>query len=202
MKKEIALIVVDLQNDFCPGGALAVKDGDKIIPTINKLMNFFLTKSLPVFLTRDWHPPDHCSFIQQGGKWPPHCVKHTWGAMFHPNLEVPKNALIISKATKRDKEAYSGFEGTNLLPKLRSFGVQKVVVTGLATDYCVKNTVLDALKLGLEVLLPKDCTKGVNLRPRDSTEALNEMKQCGAVIGSSRMVFTKIKGYAALSSSS
>lgn len=202
MRKGIALIVVDLQNDFCPGGSLPVKHGDKIIPKINTLIDWFTKNSLPVILTRDWHPSDHCSFVRNGGIWPEHCVQNTWGAKFHPDLKVPKGAIIISKATQAGKEAYSGFDGTDLASRLSSLGVNKIVVTGLATDYCVKNTVLDALNLGFQVILPKDCTKGVNVKPKDTAEALMQMKKAGAKLTYSRLFLNEFTGHAASSSSS
>jgi nicotinamidase/pyrazinamidase len=197
-----ALIVVDVQNDFCPGGALPVKNGNKIIPAINRLVELFTKNSLPVFFTRDWHPPNHCSFKQYGGIWPPHCIQNSWGAEFHSELDVPKTAVIVSKATRHDKEAYSGFDGTDLASKLGSLDVKRVVVTGLAADYCVKNTVLDALKLGFEVVLPRDCTRGVNIRPTDSIEAFIEMKKAGAKTTYSKKLVKEFLGHAASSSSS
>ena len=175
-----ALIVVDVQNDFCPGGALAVKDGDKIIPALNTLVEAFTASKLPVCFTRDWHPPDHCSFRENGGPWPSHCVRNSKGAEFHPDLRVPKNALVVSKATEPDKEAYSGFQGTDLSSTLKRMGVTELFVGGLATDYCVKNTVGDALEEGFLVNVLTDCVRGVNLKRTDSANALKWMKVRGA----------------------
>ena len=175
-----ALIVVDVQNDFCPGGALAVKDGDKVIPPLNALVDAFTTSNLPVCFTRDWHPPDHSSFRENGGPWPSHCVRNSRGARFYPDLHVPKNALVVSKATEPDKEAYSGFQGTDLSSTLKRMGVTELFVGGLATDYCVKNTVGDALREGFLVNVLTDCVRGVNLKRTDSASALKWMKGRGA----------------------
>ncbi|HXW36787.1 MAG TPA: isochorismatase family protein, partial [Nitrososphaerales archaeon] len=139
-----ALVVVDVQRDFCPGGALAVKDGDAMVSRINRLTEAFVSVSMPVYFTRDWHPRNHCSFKGQGGIWPPHCVRGTAGAKFASGLLVPPGAVVISKGTKPDQEAYSGFQGTHLAEMMNDKGVTKIFAVGLATDYCVKNTVLDA----------------------------------------------------------
>ncbi|GBD04053.1 Nicotinamidase [bacterium HR19] len=175
-----ALIVVDIQKDFTPGGALAVPDGDKIIPVVNKYIEEFRKRGAKIFATRDWHPENHISFRERGGPWPPHCVQNTEGAQFHPDLKLPDDAEIISKAFDPDKEAYSGFQGTELDEKLKSYGVEKVFVCGLATDYCVKNTVLDAIKNGYKTFLLLDAVKGI---AQDTTEkAIEEMKSAGAEI--------------------
>lgn len=179
LDEHTALVVVDVQNDFCPGGALAVKDGDKIIPVLNKYIEKFRTAGAPIIFTRDWHPPDHSSFKQQGGLWPPHCIQNTHGALFHPKLVVPADAEIVSKADKKD-EAYSFFQGTDLATKLRQRGIRRLLVGGLATDYCVKETVLDGLEGGFEVYHLDDASKGVNLKPDDSERALKEMIAKGA----------------------
>ncbi len=130
-----ALIVTDVQNDFCPGGSLATREGDRIIPRLNVLVDTFTASDLPVLFTRDWHPPNHCSFKENGGPWPSHCVRNTRGAAFHPDLKVPRSATIISKATEPDREAYSAFQGTNLSSILKEIGVNELFVGGLATDY-------------------------------------------------------------------
>ncbi|MCX8188281.1 MAG: bifunctional nicotinamidase/pyrazinamidase [Nitrososphaeria archaeon] len=179
-----ALIIVDVQNDFCPGGALAVPEGDKIVPVINKYIEKFVSKNAIVVATRDWHPKNHISFKEYGGLWPVHCVQNTWGAEFHPMLKLPKNVIVISKAFKPEIEAYSGFQGTELDKILRRNNVRRLFVAGLATDYCVKATVRDALKLGYEVYVLVDAVKGVNLKPKDSEEALNEMVNAGARLAS------------------
>ena len=197
-----ALIVVDVQNDFCPGGALAVKDGDKVIPPLNALVDAFTTSNLPVCFTRDWHPPDHSSFRENGGPWPSHCVRNSRGAGFHPDLHVPKNALVVSKATEPDKEAYSGFQGTELSSTLKRMGVTELFVGGLATDYCVKNTVGDALEEGFLVNVLTDCVRGVNLKRTDSAKALRWMKVRGAKERVSENVLKSINRRAAVVSSS
>lgn len=176
-----ALVVVDVQRDFLPGGALPVPRGDEVVPVLNRYIELFTGKGLPVVFTRDWHPADHVSFKGRGGHWPPHCVQGTPGAEFAPGLTVPEGAIIVSKATSRDKEAYSGFDGTDLHEKLQEFGIKRIFVGGLATDYCVKATVLDGLKLGYEVYLLSDAVRGVDVNPGDSDRAIEEMASAGAV---------------------
>jgi nicotinamidase/pyrazinamidase len=177
--KHTTLVVVDIQNDFCPGGALAVAEGDKVVPVLNKYIEKFRKASAPIIFTRDWHPPDHSSFKEQGGPWPPHCVQNSEGAKFHADLNVPPEGEIVSKADKRD-EAYSFFQGTDLAPKLHQRGIKTLFVGGLATDYCVKETVLDGLKYGFEVFHLDDASRGVNVNPDDSERALYEMVAAGA----------------------
>jgi nicotinamidase/pyrazinamidase len=172
--------VVDVQRDFCSGGALAVKEGDRVVPKLNKVIRAFLRASLPVFFVRDWHPRNHMSFKDQGGIWPPHCVKGTPGAEFHPVLKVPRGAVVISKGTEARSEAYSGFQGTDLEKRLKEAGVGEIFLGGLATDYCVKESSLDALNAGLKVSVLEDCIKGVNLRADDSELALREVVDRGA----------------------
>lgn len=174
-----ALIVVDVQNDFCPGGALAIADGDGIVPGVNALLPRF---KIRVF-TRDWHPADHCSFSDAprfvDKSWPPHCVADTPGAQFHPALSVPTDATIVSKGTDAAKEAYSGFDGTPLAETLRANGVRRVFVCGLATDYCVKATALDALKNGFETVVIDDLCRGVNNPVGTARAAIDAMKSAG-----------------------
>jgi len=177
-----ALAIVDLQNDFCPGGSLPVPDGDKIVPIVNELIETFSRAGLPIFATRDWHPADHVSFKEQGGIWPPHCVQNTPGAEFHPDLQLPEGTAVISKADSQARDAYSGFDGTNLEALLKKASVDQVVVCGLATDYCVKATVLDGLKAGLGVTVVEDAIRGVNVQTGDSQKALDEMKAAGAIL--------------------
>ena len=177
--KQTALVVVDIQNDFCPGGALPVKDGDKVVPVLNKYIERFRKAGAPILFTRDWHPPDHSSFKAQGGPWPPHCVQNSEGAKFHPDLHIPPEGEVLSKADKKD-EAYSFFEGTDLARKLKERGIRRLLVGGLATDYCVKETVSDGLKYGFEVFHLDDASKGVNVNLGDSERALQEMVAMGA----------------------
>jgi len=175
-----ALILVDIQNDFCPGGALAVKEGDLIVDPANQLIKWFDSEGLPIVFTRDWHPIDHISFKENGGIWPTHCVAGTIGADFHKDINFPSVAIVVSKAKSEKKEAYSGFQGTGLASTLRDMGVEWLVVIGLATDYCVKNTVIDALKLGFQVQVVNEGIRGVNINPEDSEKAIIEMKSHGA----------------------
>lgn len=177
--KHTALVVVDVQKDFCPGGALAVREGDKVVPVLNKYIDKFRKADAPIIFTRDWHPPGHSSFKEQGGPWPPHCIQNSQGARFHPNLSKPLEGEIVSKADKKD-EAYSFFQATDLAATLRRRGIKRLLVGGLATDYCVKETVLDGLKNGFEVYHLDDASRGVNVRPTDSERALKEMVAKGA----------------------
>lgn len=175
-----ALLLVDVQNDFLPGGSLAVPAGDEVIPALNRYIKAFSRTSLPIYASRDWHPPDHCSFRAQGGIWPPHCIAGSPGAAFPPNLDLPHDAVVIAKATRPDADAYSGFEGTELAQRLRMAGVNRLFVGGLATDYCVLNTVKDAMTRGFDVLLLLDGIRAVNLKPEDGQRAIEEMTTLGA----------------------
>jgi nicotinamidase-related amidase len=185
-----ALIIVDVQNDFLPGGRLAVNRGDEVVPALNRYIAGFVREGLPIVATRDWHPPNHCSFQGQGGRWPTHCVRETAGAAFAPSLRLPSSALIISKGTAPDQEAYSGFEGTDLEARLRETSVGRVYVGGLATDYCVLNTVKDALQKGFAVRLLTDAIRAVNAHLEDGRRAVDEMVRLGAVACTVREVQT------------
>ena len=174
-----SLIVVDVQNDFCPGGALAVDRGDEIISEINKLL------SIDTWLrvgTRDWHPTNHISFEKQGGIWPEHCVQGSYGAQFHNFLHTHLLDKVVSKGADESLEAYSGFQGTELSEILKEHGVKKVFICGLATDYCVRATAIDARKEGFEVILISDCVESVNIEESDGEKALKEMVEFGCVI--------------------
>ncbi|MEM6783700.1 MAG: isochorismatase family protein [Bacteroidota bacterium] len=175
-----ALVVVDVQRDFCPGGSLAVPEGDAVVPVLNRWVEQAEARGVPVFFTRDWHPADHASFVAQGGPWPPHCVQDTDGATFHPDLLVPDHAPVISKATTAAAEAYSGFDTTDLAAQLRAAAVRRVWVGGLATDYCVRATALDALAEGFAVHLVPGGMRGIT--PATSATALAEMAAAGAVL--------------------
>ena len=177
-----ALIVVDVQRDFCPGGALAVPRGDEVVPVINRLLA--LSDWLTV-ATRDWHPADHCSFRAQGGIWPPHCVAGTDGAAFHPALDRARIHHVVSKAVTRDSEAYSGFQGTDLAALLALRGIRRAFVCGLATDYCVKATALDARRAGLDVVVFADAIRGVEVKPGDCVKAIDEMRASAIVLAPS-----------------
>lgn len=180
-----ALIIVDMQNDFMPPeGALPVPNALAIIPMINRYIEIFNSNGALIVATRDWHPPNHISFKTRGGPWPPHCVQGTKGAEFHPNLRLPYNVVIVSKAYDENTEAYSGFEKTELDQLLRVRGIRRVFICGVATDYCVKATTLDAIRLGYIVFVLMDAIKGVDI-PRGSVEkAINEMLNEGAVLAS------------------
>lgn len=176
-----ALLVVDMQNDFMPDGVLPVKDADKIVPVINVYTDIFSKLNLPVFFTRDWHPVDHISFKDHGGIWPPHCVAESKGADFHPDLVIPSdNKFIISKGSSKDFDAYSGFQGTVLNQLLVERGIKRIFVCGVATDFCVKNTVIGGLNLGFCSFLLEDAIKGVF--DHLSKTAVDVMLQKGAIL--------------------
>ena len=176
-----ALVIVDVQNDFLPGGSLAVPHGDEIVPVLNAAIAEFQAKGLPILATRDWHPANHCSFKANGRPWPVHCVAGTSGAEFAPGLVLAGNVMIISKAAGAEQDAYSGFAGTDMHQRLRATGVRRVFVGGLATDYCVLNTVKDARSAGYEVVLMLDAIRAVDVNPGDGERAIAEMKRLGAV---------------------
>jgi nicotinamidase/pyrazinamidase len=176
-----ALILVDVQYDFLPGGSLAVPRGDEVVHALNRYIALFQQRGLPVFATRDWHPPQHCSFREQGGPWPPHCIAGSDGARFAALLDLPCDVRIISKATATQTDAYSGFEGTELTELLRQAGVSRVFVGGLATDYCVLNTVRDARRFGFGAMLLADAIRAVDVAPGDGERAIAEMLGAGAV---------------------
>jgi nicotinamidase/pyrazinamidase len=178
-----ALVVVGMQVDFLPGGSLAVPEGDAVLAPLNHAVAFFQASGLPIFATRDWHPHDHCSFHARGGPWPPHCVAGTAGAAFAPTLALPPETVVISKATTAARDAYSGFHGTGLADHLRAAGVGGLFVGGLATDYCVLNTVLDARAAGYEVVLLGDAIRAVEVNPGDGERAIARMRAAGAVLG-------------------
>lgn len=177
-----ALLIVDVQRDFLPGGALSVPEGDAVIPVLNRCIREFVSRGLPVFATRDWHPVNHCSFRSQGGPWPEHCVAGTPGAGAPESLELPATAQVISKANSQEKDAYSGFQGTDLLARLRARGCRRVFVGGLATDYCVKWTVLDALSNDVSVVVLEDAIRAVNVQPGAGARALADMVERGAAV--------------------
>ena len=175
-----ALLIIDFQNDFTPGGALGVDEGDTIAPKINALAasgDYDL-----VIATRDWHPADHNSFEAQGGIWPVHCVAGTQGAQLHPDLDRTKIDITVDKGQAVDTDGYSGFEGTDLEQLLHARGITQVTVVGLATDYCVKNTALDALRAGFQVTVDSSAARGVEVQPGDSEAALAEIRAAGGVI--------------------
>lgn len=175
-----ALLIVDVQNDFLPGGSLAVPHGDEIVPVLGRYLALFESEELPIFASRDWHPPDHCSFREQGGPWPPHCLAGSTGAAAPPALALPPSSVIVHKATAADRDAYSAFQGTALAALLRERGVRRLFVGGLATDYCVLETVRDAVTQGYAVVLLMDAIRAVNVHPEDGAKAEAEMLRVGA----------------------
>ena len=178
--KNDALIVADVQNDFCPGGALPVPKGDEVVPVLNEYINLFEKAKSNIVATRDWHPSNHISFKSQGGPWPPHCVQNTEGAKFHPDLKLPRRTIVVSKAMNPLKENYSPFETPELKSILKKEGVIRVFVGGLATDYCVKQTILDALELGFHSVLLTDAIAAINADSGDEVRAIDEMTKNGA----------------------
>ncbi len=177
-----ALIVVDVQKDFCAGGALAVPDGDEVVPVINRLQELFTT----VVFSRDWHPPGHISFSEEpkfvDGSWPKHCLAGSDGAGFHPDLQVPLHAKVVSKGTEKDREAYSVFDVGDLAQSLRNQQIERLFVVGLATNYCVKETVLAALKEDFQVVVVSDGCRGLDIPKGAVKKALDEMRKTGALI--------------------
>jgi len=185
MKFKKALLIVDVQNDFCPGGALGIPEGDKIIPVINKYLKIFSKKKLPIIATRDWHPVKTKHFKDFGGVWPVHCIQNTAGAAFHSSLKLPKDAILLYKGTDPLKDSYSTFQaqelnGTGFSHLLKLLKVNELYICGLATDYCVRFSTLDALKHGVKVKVLIDAIKGVDLKKGDSEKAMKEMLKKGA----------------------
>jgi nicotinamidase/pyrazinamidase len=175
-----ALLIIDFQNDFVPGGALPVPHGDEILARVNELIDsgrFDL-----IVATRDWHPADHGSFEQQGGPWPPHCVQGSEGAELYPALPKEKIDVVVDAGYRPELEGYSGFEETDLESVLRENEIDRVTVVGLATDYCVRHTALDALKQGFDVVIDRGGVRGIDVEPGDSERALRELEGAGAEV--------------------
>ncbi|MEO7273151.1 MAG: isochorismatase family protein [Vicinamibacterales bacterium] len=180
-----ALVVVDVQRDFCPGGALAAEGGERILPALNRHLAEAVARGLTVYATRDWHPETTSHFKAHGGEWPPHCVQGTPGAEFHPGLDLPAGAVVVSKGIDPDHPGYSAFDGrtpdgTRFVDDLRVRGVEQLLVAGIATDYCVKQTVLDARRSGIEATVLLDAVTGIDAHPGDVARALEEMSAAGA----------------------
>lgn len=175
-----ALIIVDLQNDFLPGGALGVPQGDEVVAPIQQLIDLYQSHGLPIYASRDWHPVGHCSFTQQGGPWPVHCIAGSGGAAFAAAIPLEQCATVISKATTVAQDAYSAFNGTGLGEQMRARGIERVAVCGLATDYCVLNTARDALAQGFAALLVLDAIRAVDVQPGDGARAIAAMLAAGA----------------------
>lgn len=183
--EDTALLIVDVQNDFCPGGALPVPEGDQVVPVLNRAIERMAAAGVLVIASRDWHPEKSTHFAAYGGKWPVHCVQNTEGAAFHPDLHLPPDTIVVSKGMGENEDAYSAFDarddhGAPLEKQLMERGVKRLIVGGLATDYCVRASVLDALRRGLEVVVLADAVRGVNVQPGDSEKALEEMRSHGA----------------------
>jgi nicotinamidase/pyrazinamidase len=184
--EESALLLVDVQNDFCPGGALAVAEGDDVVPVLNRWIRAFNAANRPILASRDWHPGNSVHFKAGGGPWPPHCVQETEGAAFHPDLDLPEQVVVVSKGMDpAESGGYSAFDGIDpagrsLADRLNEAGVRHLYVGGLATDYCVRASVLDAARQGLRVTVIGDAIRGVEVKPGDSARALEEMRAAGA----------------------
>jgi nicotinamidase/pyrazinamidase len=175
-----ALLVVDVQNDFCPGGALPIEDGDRVVPVLNRWLRAARERGMPVYASRDWHPRGHPSFAESGGPWPAHCIQDTEGASFHRDLELPDDAVLVAKGVRFDRDQYSAFSETGLESRLRRDGVRRLFVGGLALDVCVRATVLDALREGFEVRVLVDATRAV--AEEGGRSALREMESAGATL--------------------
>lgn len=193
LERSSALLIVDVQNDFCPGGALAVAGGDEVVPVLNRLAARAGALGWPVYASRDWHPPDSLHFKPHGGPWPVHCVAGTAGARLHPDLQLPSGAMIVTKGAAPDAHGYSAFEGTvtgrgALLDDLRARGVDHLIVGGLATDHCVRASVLDALTHGFAVTVVGDGVRAVNLEPDAGVRAMEEMTRAGAEVAPSSAI--------------
>lgn len=182
MEKGDALLIVDVQNDFCPGGALAVNEGDKVVPVLNQWINAAQRLGVTIYVSRDWHPAQHISFKERGGPWPPHCIQGTKGAAFHQDLKLPANVQVISKAQSPDEDSYSAFGGTDLAERLRRAGIHRLWVGGLTQDYCVRETSLEAIREGFEVHVIVEGTRAVNVHPEDGRRALEDVRRAGAIL--------------------
>ena len=185
-----AVLVIDVQRDFCAGGALAVPGGDSVVPVLNDAIRGAAERRMPVYASRDWHPAASRHFVSGGGVWPVHCVADSDGARFHPDLRLPIDTAVVSKGVGADEDGFSAFDGrledgTTLEESLRAAGVARLLVGGLATDYCVRHTVLDALRKGWPVTLLTDAISAVNLQPDDGARALEEMRAAGAALRTS-----------------
>ena len=176
------LLIVDVQNDFCPGGALPVPEGDAVVPVLNTWIRAARDAGVPVYASRDWHPPDHISFQPRGGPWPPHCIQDTPGAAFHPDLELPADAVIISKGQSPERDQYSAFDGTGLGQRLQKAGIKRLWVGGLAQDVCVRASVIDGAREGFAVHLIRPATRPVEAQGGDGDRALEDMQEAGAIV--------------------
>jgi nicotinamidase/pyrazinamidase len=180
LKPGDALLIIDVQKDFCPGGALPVENGDKIVPVINHWIVSAVARSVPVFATRDWHPLGHMSFKEHGGPWPPHCIQDSDGAKFHPALALPSSIIIVTKGVRFDQDQNSAFDQTGLAVQLRKDGIRRLWVAGLAEDVCVLATVMDACGEGFEVVLIAKATRSIT--SEGGEKARRQMQDAGARI--------------------
>ena len=193
-----ALLIVDVQNDFCPGGALAVPEGDRVVPVLNDYIRAFRSRGLPVYASRDWHPEATRHFEAGGGPWPPHCVAGTEGAAFHAGLDLPEDATVVSKGTAPTDDGYSAFEaeledGSGLERALKADGVRRLFVGGLATDYCVRASVLDAARQGFRPVLLLDAIRGIDVQDGDQAAALDDMLRAGAGTATLRSIESELE---------
>lgn len=175
-----AVIAVDVQNDFCPGGALEVPQGNEVVDPLNDWMAAAPDMGALVYASRDWHPRDHVSFEPQGGPWPVHCVQDTSGAAFHPYLRLPASAIVVSKGTRFDTDQYSAFDETGFAEELKRHGIERLWIGGLAEDVCVRATALDAAKHGFTVHVLREATRAITDGGREKTEA--ELKDAGVLV--------------------
>jgi nicotinamidase/pyrazinamidase len=189
VRPDDALVIVDVQHDFLPGGALGVVEGERIFEPIDALAPRFGR----VYATRDWHPADHTSYAQYGGPWPVHCVANTHGAAFDPRLDLGKVDVVVDKGTDRETDGYSGFAATILADDLRAHGIRRVFVVGLATDYCVKATALDAKAAGFDAVVLEDAAAAVNVKPGDEQAALQELRDAGVAVARSEDVAGSVR---------
>jgi nicotinamidase/pyrazinamidase len=199
MQRRGALLVVDVQLDFCPGGALPVPLGEHVVPVLNRYLQLFVKRERPIFASRDWHPADSGHFREHGGNWPTHCLQGSPGAEFHPELLLPDGAIVISKGMERWDDGYSALQGvtengTPFTMLLRRMQLDRLFVGGLATDYCVKQSVLEALREKFAVTLLTDAIRGVDLQHGDSDRAIAEMVEGGADVATLESIGTWLMG--------
>lgn len=179
-----ALMVIDVQNDFCPGGKLPIEGGDEVVPVLNEWIEAAVEMGVPVFFSRDWHPAGHLSFREHGGEWPPHCLQDSEGARFHPDLKIPENSVLVTKGVRFDRDQNSAFDQTGLTAELRRAGIRRLIVGGLAQDVCVLSTVIDARRDDFDVVVLLDATRPVT--SEGGRMALERLRNAGAeIIGKS-----------------
>jgi nicotinamidase/pyrazinamidase len=188
-----ALLVIDMQRDYLPGGSRAVPDAARVVAPLNAWIERFATRGLPIIATRDWHPADHCSFESQGGRWPAHCVAGTAGAAFAPALRLPPQLVVVSKGSAADQQAPSAFSDTQLQGRLRAAGVGRLFVGGVATEHCVLRSVLEARSLGFDVVVLVDAIAAIDAKPGDVELALASMRDAGAHLVDSRKLWREVR---------